>query len=553
MRRFGWLAALAALCACAASPERDAEADCQPRAVLSPAGDGLRASYALCTPVTAFAFEPYNTPQRAADWTSPPGWLFDGGTLRRADDGAFEDFELRLAPDSRFHDRHYVAVDRVGAGWALFVQPLRPAEGPFTVRFAGFARDDVVRAHGRTMRSVDAALQIEDDGATAVYVGPPENVIAGAVTVVAGAEVPAWLRDRLLADMRHTSERMTARMGRAPPSAPTAIVTYRAGRSFSSGGAMDDDIVVMTLPGWVLSENDARFAEGLRSLVTHETVHFWIGYIWASARNDEEPWLHEGAAEYLASRIWQDSASLRAEAQEHLIKCLLRPNAGPLDGSEGAIEGSASYDCGFTIMLAAEAASLRAGRGDIFDLWRAVGEAAGPDGFTPDGFLAEARTRGGHVFDDAASILLGRAGDPRTEALGQTLSALGLDIRRGDAGPAESHAINARALMPLLDQLCGGGHGLSMPVERDRLILDTGNGCGAALAGNPEVVSVNGVHLMRAPGAAYEAIRTACAQRGAVHFGTVDGRTLAPVACAADIPPLPPIYEIITLPALPAP
>jgi hypothetical protein len=224
-----------------------------------------------------------------------------------------------------------------------------------------------------------------------------------------------------------------------------------------------------------------------------------------------------------------------------------------MDGSEGPVEGSASYDCGFMIMLAAEAASLRAGRGDIFDLWRAVGEAAGPEGFTPSGFLAETHARGGSAFDDAASILLARAGDPRTETLGQSLSALGLDIRQGEPGPAASNVLARRALMPLLGQLCEGGRGFSMPPQRDRLILDTENSCGAALAGNPEVVGVNGASLMLTPGAAYEAMRTACAQHGVLRFGTPDGRTLAPVECAVDLPPLPPLYAIEALPRLPPP
>lgn len=551
MRRFGWLAALAALCACAASPERDAEADCQPRAVLSPAGDGLRASYALCTPVTAFAFEPYNTPQRAADWTVPPGWLFDGGTLRRADGGAFENFELRLAPDSRFYDRRYVAVDRVGAGWTVFVEALRPAHGGLGLTFSGFAPDDVLYAEGRTRPAAAAALLLTEEADAIVYVGSLENVTPGAITVIAGDEIPPWLRQKLITDMNRVIDRMTARFGRTL-SGPTLIVTHRAewrGQGFK-GGVVGGEIVEIRLRGIDLTADEPSLGALLTNLAAHEAVHFWIGHIWKAARNDEEPWLHEGGAEYLASRLWQDAESLRAESEQRLNNCLLR-TGGPLDGSEGPVHGNASYDCGFTLMLAAETASLRAGRGDVFDLWHAVVEAAGGDGFTPAAFLSEARARGGQAFDDTAAIVLARAGDPRATALGERLSALGVVAAPREADEAEAFTVRGLALMPVLGRSCQGSHGFStLP---DRLRFDTGARCGPALAGDPEVVSVNGIDLMRAPGAAHAAIRSRCAAGGELRFGTFDGGTLAAVLCNAEITPLPPIYAVHRLPALPAP
>jgi hypothetical protein len=83
-----------------------------------------------------------------------------------------------------------------------------------------------------------------------------------------------------------------------------------------------------------------------------------------ATRNAEEPWLHEGAAEYLASRLWQSDELLYAEAGERLSACVTRQDRRPLDGSLGALVGATPYDCGFLIQLLAEAAALRNDQGD---------------------------------------------------------------------------------------------------------------------------------------------------------------------------------------------
>lgn len=542
------------LSACAGSAARSGDA-CTTAITVSPVGeDALTAHYQLCAPVTAYALEPYNTPQRSDDWAAAgDDYAFNGASVRRADGATFSEFTLRLRADTSFHDRHYVAADRVGAGWSLLLQALAPEHGSATLQFTDFARDDVLFAEGGVRRASGPRLQLDQDSENIIYVGPRSNIRAGSITVIAGDDIPDWLRERFIRETGTAIDRLSARFGRDAP-APTLIVTSALqGRgSGLKAGTVADGVVEIRLRGIELREGDTALSESLTNTATHEATHFWLGQLWRAARNNEEPWLHEGGAEYLASRIWQTPEGLREEASQRLNGCLLRANGHPMDGSEGPVRGIAPYDCGFVIMLAAETASLRAGHGDIFDLWRAVLDASGPEGFTPTAFLAEARARGGEDFSHVANLVLSAASNPALATIAEPLAAVGIVTAPREAGAGEAYPLLARSLMPVMAQLCGaGGRSYGYNSEPDRIILDTEQSCGPELAGNPAVVSVNGASLTLRPSLAYEAIRAACESRSALRFTTVDGRVLAPVTCTTQIAPAPTIYGVISIPAFP--
>lgn len=542
-----WLAGMAVwMCACSVHAQ-------EPHAQVTLAVDAgvLHARYQLPAPMPRFALDDYDQPQRQETWT--PGsadWSFDGLNVSRKDGATFSEFSLELHPDIRFLDRHYMAVERIGAdGWLVFLDALRASTGATEVGFE-LPAGSVVRLDGRTFTAPFPVTPLQDDEQRVVYVGPQRHITPGAVTVIAGEEVPAWLRATLVQQLNTSVAALTTRLGGTLPAAPTVFVTYEAewpGGGFK-GGTLKSAVIALSVRGMRLDEGDSATVDELVATITHEVVHFWNGELWETTRNEEEPWLHEGAAEYLASRVSQNDASLLAEATTRLNSCVARQDRRPLNGSEGAVQGAVPYNCGFVMQLLAEAAALRNGQGDIFALWRAVFAAADASTYSPESFLLEATRRGGDPFAAAAILLLQEAAAD-VATLVPALAQAGLAVSPRSPDAREGNMIRGRALMPVLESLCEGGHGFF--TNPDHLKLDTAQRCGGELANDPAVVSVNGVDLFTQPAEAHAAIRAACARNGELVFGTLDGYRLQPVNCNAVIEALPQVVDLEKLPAFP--
>ncbi len=514
----------------------------------------------LCTPAASFALEDYDAPQRQDGWTPRgDGWRFDGHTLTRADGAAFSSVTFDLSPDSRFVDRRYVVTDRFGVGgWGVFLPAYRAATGETRARFEDFPAGTVLRIEGRTAALRRDAFTLGDDASPTAYayVGPRSYVAGGRVAVIAGDETPAWLRQELLDEINHVVARMTARLGRPPNVAPTIFVGYsqEGGHGFNfKGGVIGGNVITFDLRGVRLDQSNHELVDNILNVAAHETVHLWNAAVWRPAEEERQPWLQEGGAEYLASRLWEDSDAMREEAQQRLNNCALRSDPHAMDGSQGPVYGQAPYDCGFLVELVAEAGSVRAGKGDIFSLWRTVFEAAGHEPYTPEAFLREAEARGGEQALTATQILLSRADDPRWNQLAPALSALGIETQMRPAGVNEGRVVRGAALMPILGALCHGSHGFYDDGNPAYITLDTTDHCAAALGGDPRISGVNGVSMMTDPAGAYAVMREACAHGGALTFDQPEGAHLAPIRCTATIGPLPMVFSITALPPLPPP
>jgi hypothetical protein len=530
---------------------------CTTDVTVTPTDAGLRAAYRLCAPTTGFSLNGWDASQRTDAWSAREGWVFDGTTIHRQDGRAFRNFALELQSDRHFYDRRYVAVEAVGhGGWVVYLPAFAAAHGATRVRFARFPNGSAVRFASATSPAPSAWLPVSDEegGHKVVYVGPASYITTGRVVLIAGEETPPWLRARLLEEIAHVTSRLTARFGRAPTRDMTLIVTSvedRPTREYK-GGVVGEDVIVAELRGIDLSSPDESVADSITNLAAHEAAHLWNAGLWRGTTVEEQPWLHEGSAEYLASRLWENADAMRTEAAQRLNACFKRRDPHPLDGSQGAVTGSAPYDCGFMIQLAAEAGSLRAGRGDAFTLWRAVFEHNGDDTYSADVFLAEARSRGGDAAAEAIQTLMSGPSDPLWAALPQQLAALGISAQLRQANATEGELVRRIAIQGVLGSLCNGGHGFYGGMV-DHIKLDTGDRCGAALAGDPDVSGVNGVNIMTSPLEAYATIREVCSRSSDLRFDQPNGGRLPPVRCAAVIPDLPHVFEITALPDLPQP
>ena len=187
------------------------------RVTLTPEGDHLLAEWSLPEPVTAFQFDDggMSVPERAAEWTIDPDvFEFNGYTLTRKDGAAFDSFKMTVPPAQRFYDRFYVPVFRVGeAGWGVHVWAFAPEEADIRFRFAGLQGDDIVLADGAVL-APDAEVGASDS--RMIYFGPASNVHRQVAIVVAGSDVPDWLREHLDTGINDVARRLTDRLGRAP-------------------------------------------------------------------------------------------------------------------------------------------------------------------------------------------------------------------------------------------------------------------------------------------------------------------------------------------------
>jgi hypothetical protein len=540
-----WIGGIAVwLCACSLHAQ-----EARTWVTLDADGSSLHARYRLPAPAASFALAEFNAPQRQDTWTpADPDWTFDGTTVSRKDGAAFSAFALELHPDLRFLDRRYMAVERIGAdGWSVLLDALRARDGVTDVRFETLA-DYVVRMDGRTLTAPTLTTRVGDDARRAVYLGPRRHITPGAMTLIAGEEIPEWLRAKLSTQVSAVVDALKLRFGGVLLVAPTLIVTYE--REWPGGGfkgsTLNNSVISLSLRGMSLRQDDAAFTDELVNTVTHEVVHFWNGGLWETTRNFEEPWLHEGAAEYLASRLDQSAELLRAEAERRINACVDRADRRPLGGAQGPVQGQVPYNCGFVMQLVAESASLRNGQGDIFSLWRELFAAAEDGRYSPQGFIEEATRRGGDSFAAAANLLMGDFTSVGAAAIASALAGTGLAASAIDA---ETDDIRGQAVQSFLATVCTGQRGFV--AEADHLQLDTGDRCGTALANDPAIVSVNGVDLMADALGAHAVIRATCAEGGTIVFGTPGGGSLAPVPCDAVIAPVRQLIVLESLPAFP--
>ncbi|WP_031555983.1 hypothetical protein [Parvularcula oceani] len=522
-----------------------------PLITITPSQDEtLVATFALQESTQAYHFAPNDTPQRADAWAPMgEGWTFDGETVVRADGKAFDTFRLRIAPDPRAHDRRYVVSSPIGDGWSIYLAAFGGKDEPVQIRFEGFGDDAVLRLprHGG---GVHAVVTTDSDDRRVAYVGPSGLVRPGDMTLVAGPELPEWVADALVEDAGRVARVLEDRLGAPALHPPTILASYPPrGDALSLKGGTFEGATLRLVMKSNLDERDEDRATQLAAFAAHETVHIWLNEVWDTAENAEQPWLHEGVAEYLADRLSLDRVTFQAEAARHVTDCLANLGNRPLDGSDGAVYGAVPYDCGFTLQLAAEIASLRRDGDDALDLWRAVVESAQAHQYDSAMFLKEATERGGRDFTSVADALLAASGDGKAEAVADALEAVDLTVSWAEAGSEDGPAVGREAMAALQRAHCGGN--ISFYSESDGYRFALPDLCEPGFLHDAYVVGVQGISFAADGVAAYNAMKNVCDERGELVLIVKDETRLEPFRCEALLPPARGAALLARLPELP--
>lgn len=512
------------------------------------ANEVLIATWQLPEAVVTFEFMPGVVPevQRLEEWLLvDDSWSFDGQRISKSDGTEFDEFALELTAATKFYDRQYVPVEKVGdKGWAIMSNAFAPHGAPHALKFQDFDETFTIVANGE-IKDLDSQLSGADSGI--VYFGPSAQVATGAVTVIAGNNIPDWLISKVSGELEGASAKLTERFDRVPMPPPTVQITFDPNwDSRSYKGGVLRDVITVHLRGFDLSEHDERFLKFVTNITVHESVHVWNGTMFKSAENSEQSWLHEGSAEYIANRLWMDENAFRIAATSALNQCRMSLGAKSILLTETASRGRTPYNCGHLIHLIAEQAALKDADLDVLDLWKEIfNRAESGDGeYDSALFLEVVEQSAGSSASQPISRLTEGLTDDQIPAFVSELEEIGISVVpiRRDMDGAETFDLSGAVLRRLLPGLCDGQYGYW--TRENSFKLDTGDRCGAALSDDPEVTHFNGHSLIEAPVAVYLAAKSACASNSEITFTTIEGDELVGVACPATLSYLPDLFEI---------
>lgn len=511
---------------------------------IQPAGRDLIADWQFDTPKTTLTFSGDTTApeQRLSDWSlDQRTWAFDGTTLRRKDGAAFDRLRIRLQPSTQFIDRHYIPLSQIGdAGWLLRVNALMPDEDTVNISFSGFPSGTVLLKDAKKSR---LSRQSFPDASSVLFIGPSSYLTEGATQIIADPDMPIWASMFMIDQYDAAYKKLSALFG--PPSTKNPTLVY----SWQSGGALKhtkasvtNGMMVFHFRGYRDDREDVWLKQTLAHQVFHEAVHYWNASTYVSDAGADQPWLHEGLADYLAARLLLSRRAFAETAQDALINCQLSIQ------HEGLLQGTDHpYQCGFLVNLIAETALYAETGETIVDVWQDIFSKSESGRYSVESFRETVTRRLSPGSQQLIHDLLdGRAFD--TSMLDrEALAAIG--IKTQIVSNASGGRLPGWVLEQLLNEHCSGPSGF-LPAP-DGYYLDTGNHCGFELSGDHKITHVNKVSMLTAPAEAYRSVRRTCRRGGRIEFIAVGEKLLFPVQCGDSLARLPDLFEISALPRLP--
>lgn len=511
---------------------------------------GVRLDYRLPAAVNSFRFEPDEHIPRAADIRLlTPGLRMVGGKI----DGTepFTEFSLAVRPDRGRQDATYPALAAVGAEGQLLYLPLfapDPEDGILRVRFDVSDSAAVVRGSG-------------DDGFA--FLGPRSYVSeSNGLTIIEPPELPAEMGSDIRGRADAILDYYKTRLGRSGGTRPVLVVDYDKAEDAAGfvGDVTPNGVVLVQLSPAV-----DRLPGGKETIISrflaHEFFHLWNSPPYRETPGINGHWLREGAAEYAS---WLAAAALfpGQEQLEERITAQLGPCIATLaDEALVALADQRSqtsrYSCGSIASWLTDVALRQTGNETFFTLWRSL--LASEGGYDVASYEAMVAGRTGRAAEPLRSLL--RGGDPgRWPKIFELLRSAGVNVE--EVAPA-SPALRSAALQTLLRETCSadtvGFETLGLTEPPHSIILrtepmgddTTPTACGA-LAGDPELLAVNGRSSLGDWREISREINHACERRETVALKIRRGRVVETVVVRCTARALAPPTQYRVRRALPA-
>jgi hypothetical protein len=508
------------------------------RIVVFPLDGTVRAAYRLGQPTTHFRFAQELDAIRSRSWIMrTPGLTLDHGVVTADNGSPVREFMIAIKPDEAASDRVYPALFKIGReGLALytpylagdpatydsFVETKLPANA---VALAGSQREMGVFG----MQGVDRYI----------YLGPPDYVHSRGATFIVPPDMPGWIDDTIEDRFTGVLKLYETRLGWSLPQVPTVLMAYAdtPGDGLYRGDVSSGWIMALRFTGHDWQRRGPDDTYDIVHLIAHEGFHLWNGMLFNSRELGEQPWLHEGGAEYAALLALRTLGELpdegfRADLEDRINRCQAELGNVPLARATGQ-QGNAAYDCGVVVQWITDVATRRSNgqSRDFFSIWHdlfASGSAQN-NVYTVDEFRQAVPA----AAQPAVALIVDESGAARWRDLPQRLKGIGIDLTPpGEV--ATDEAMRHRALLHLLIQACGADrHGFV--TEPSFLQLDTGPGCGT-LAGDPAIASAEGHNLFRDMPGAFAAMAKKCGSDNPVVLGGEAADRNYVVACPKPFP-----------------
>ncbi len=207
------------------------------------------------------------------------------------------------------------------------------------------------------------------------YFGPAEAIEKPFARMIVDPEMPAWLGavfDRTLVEITaEYSKRLGVKIMEKP------LIMIAAGELDSvegftvKGGALNGQIIQLTLRGTQLHTEDTEVAYMMQRLMAHELAHIWQQLLERGDLSIEDPWIHEGSAEAMALLALNDtglwpSERLALYRKSYATQC--REYLAGTTIAEAVAGGNFNvvYPCGFGVFDSNEQ--------DVFEIWKRMTE-----------------------------------------------------------------------------------------------------------------------------------------------------------------------------------
>jgi hypothetical protein len=346
------------------------------------------ATYTLARSADSLVFARSPDASRAEDWTPPPGFEIGrderGEFVRRTDGRRFRKVVLRMPAAYRHLPMDYAPFSPFGDGGMLvhtgrfFACVSECGEAP-QWHMSLIAPPSVrILLDGKV--SARRAAWMDRDSGRNLYVGPARPVGTADLITVMDAALPKEIRERLDDRLPRFLHYYAAKLGRLP-ARPMLFASYDA--AFAAGWGRQGGVLpgqVFTHfygPVWDKEMAKPGFDFDLAWFFAHEAAHLYQHQITVGGGGDS--WVHEGAAEAMASIALRDmeptmAAALDKRVQTAREECAKSVGEGSLRGTLTGGTYQAAYSCGLVLNLALDTAVRQAkgGSDGLFDVWRAM-------------------------------------------------------------------------------------------------------------------------------------------------------------------------------------
>lgn len=337
--------------------------------------DRLRVEWVFSERIQGLEFPDGILGYRSGHWELDPGIVkLAPGTGDRivAEGEWFERFSATVTMAPAYPEGHYVPFARFSdGGVAVCLGYFRGA----ALR-NGLLAEDVhfrFRLVGREGEHTLLPPAANEDVSLFAYVGPDEPEDRGELRVLLDPAIPGWLDGVVSETLARVDAVYESRLGRIPRARPLVLIAAADLDTIDGwsvkGGAVHGAMIVITLRGRALHDDDAPVRSMMRKLVAHEVAHLWQAADPAGRANGAQPWLHEGAAEAMAVAALVDAGFWTTAQRDELARRMAETCAhreGELATAVCGGDWDAVYACGY---------GMFAGEGrDPFTIWNALVE-----------------------------------------------------------------------------------------------------------------------------------------------------------------------------------